>query len=82
MVVRDYLLEHPSKDIWLCPHLSSSSNLKPLKWEYGMSYSNMDNIPTEILNAQFVKGWVEEESAEMEGALCVIWKNWRVKNES
>lgn len=47
-----------------------------------MSYSNMDNIPTEILNAQFVKGWVEEESAEMERALCVIWKNWRVKNES
>ena len=47
-----------------------------------MSYSNMNNIPTEILNAQFVKGWVEEESAEMEGALCVIWKNWRIENES
>lgn len=77
MKVIDLLNKSSTMKIWLCPNEHSSCNITPIKYEYGMTYERMVNIPAEILNADIVKTWVEQDG-EFADYRCIIWRNFRL----
>lgn len=78
MDVRTFLEQNPSSKIWLCPHEHSSTSIAPVKWECGLVYEKMNKIPTEILNCEVVKTWVEKDG-DFADYRCIIWRNFRLE---
>ena len=79
MVVKDFLEANPTKKIWLCPNEHSSCKIAPVKWECGLTYERANNIPTEILNSEVVKTWIEEDG-DFADYRCIIWRNFRLES--
>lgn len=77
MDVKTFLEQNPSKKIWLCPNEHSSCNITPIKYEYGLTYERVLSIPTEILNSEVIKTWIEEDG-EFADYRCIVWKNFRL----